>query len=137
LVVSGPTTVPVSGVQPTGLPGSLTVIDGTTELVIPGPTTIPVNPNFSVSGRTTVIDGTTMVVIDGATTVPIKPTGASTTGSSGTSSGGSLTASATISPASKSQAAPPAQTSKESGARSGYIITTWVLVGVLILEAAC
>lgn len=65
------TTIPLPSSSGANVPGKITVIGGTTELVIPGPTTVPVNPNFSVGGRTTVISGTPNVVIANATTVPV------------------------------------------------------------------
>ena len=61
------------------LPGVLTTISGTPELII-GPTTVPVSEllGLDIGGRTTVIGGTTEVVISSVETVVLKSTGSST-----------------------------------------------------------
>jgi len=76
-----------------------------------------------------------MVVVDGATTVPVKASSTGSTGTSGTSSSSSAgssttTSSVRITPASKSLAAPPAQTSKKSGAGVERGLDRWVVGGV-------
>lgn len=78
-VVIQPTTIPIPTQNPgpdinpisTPLPGQLTIISGTTNLVFTGPTTVPVNPQFSVDGSTIVQGGTTEVVVSGPTTVVV------------------------------------------------------------------
>jgi hypothetical protein len=55
---------------PESIPGTLTIIKGSTFAVI-SPTTLPVNPAFPLSGITTVIQDTTFVILASSTIVPI------------------------------------------------------------------
>lgn len=93
-MIPGATIAPLITAPPGGY---ITVIGGTTELVLTGTglATIPVNPSFSLSGRTTVIGGTTEVVVSGQTTVPLT----ATPSRSGTS--GALSPASTIRSSSK------------------------------------
>ena len=73
LVLVVPSSTSVLALPP--LPGSMTVIGGTTELVITGPATIPVVSGVQLTGSTTVISGTTMVVVSGTQTATMTGAG--------------------------------------------------------------
>jgi hypothetical protein len=153
LQIPGPTSIPLS-LAPPGLVGSTTAVSGTTYLIVPSPTLIPapittagvtvvsgttelvitgfttmlVESDFSVSGRTTVMSGSTFVVVSAATTV-VKGSATRSPTASGvksSSSGGLRVATST------SNAGAEATSSVGDGQRRILIAVVGLMVGSVV-----